>query len=227
MIDPCSECIVHFIFDVLAVLHEEPAVVRRLAHLDIREISLDNSIHNTPNMSYWVFVLDPYLQLLTDKRSRSFSTKQVLGSHGFSRSAINVLQFDLDGVVGIRLLINVEALDGPRSLYLRSVLLEVGNEDALYETLVQESSKRVSRINEAGTASPCACPGDAFAILRRVPEGHFEDPCRLVCHDGGLESHVPEQVQRTRLDAIGATCWRWLCPIVDVFNLVAPSCQAG
>lgn len=225
MIEPCSECIVHFILGRVSHLEKDMGRAGS-SYLDVREIGLDNAIHDTPYVGYWVLVCDSYLQLIPDKGPCTFTTKQILGPHTLTHRAVHMLELDLHGILRVGLFVDAEPLDCPRPLHMRVVLLQVCDEDALNETLVQKGGEGVSRIDETGAARPSPCPSDTLSIPRGVPKCYFVHPCWLLRHYRGLEPHIPEQVQRTRLDTIGTTCWCWFCSIVDVLDLIAPPCQA-
>lgn len=216
---------VHFILDRVSHLGKAMGRAGSL-YLDIREIGLDNAIHDTPYVGYRVLVRDSYLQLIPDKGPCAFTTKQILGPHTLTHRAVHVLELDLHGVLRISLLVDAEPLDCPRPLHMRVVLLQVGNEDALNEALVQKGGEGISRIDETGTARPSPCPSDTLSIPRRIPKRHFVYPCWLLRHNRRLQPHIPEQVQRTGLYTIGTTCWCWFCSVVDVLDLIAPPCQA-
>lgn len=206
---------------------EEPRAEGLASYLDVWEIRLDNPVHDTPDMRYRIFVGDADLELVSHEGFPALSAEEVLCPDRFPRRTVDMFQLDLDGVLRVGRLIDTEALDGPGSLYLGTVFLHVGDENALDETLVQEGGEGVPGIDEAGAACPRAGPGDALAVPWGVPEGDLVDSCRLVGHDVGFETHVPEQIQRPGLDAICATRRGGLGSVVNMFDLVPPSCQAG
>ncbi len=197
-------------------------------HLDIGEVGLDNAVHDTPHVGNGVLVLDANLELVADEGARTLAAEQVLGLDGLLALAIDVLEVNGDGVLGVGLLVRGEALDGPGALDLDAVLLEVANEDALDQTLVEEGGEGVASVDEARARGPGAGAGDAgAAVLGGVPESDLVDTGGLVGHDGGLEPHVPEQVEGAGLDAIGTAGGGGLGAVVNVLDLVAPPRQAG
>lgn len=196
-------------------------------HLDIGEVGLDNTVHDTPHEGDGVLVLDANLELVTDEGAGTLTTEKVLGADGLLGSAVKVSELDLDGVLRVGLLIRGEAGDGPGALDLGAVLLEVGNEDALDHALVEQGGEGVTGINEFGARGPGAGTDDALALGRRVPESDLVDTSGLVGHDAGLETHVAEEIERARLNAIGTARLGGLRPVVDVLDLVTPSGQAS
>lgn len=170
---------------------------------------------------------DTNFQLISDHRSCSLSTEQVLCANSLRCSSINVFQINLNWVCRIRLRISFESSDGPRSIDHLSVLLEICNENALNHSLVKKGGERVSRIDKARARSPCARPVDSVLCCCWVPECDLVDLRWLMRHDGWLQTHVLQQVKGAWLDAICATSFRWLRSVVDVLDLITPSCQAG
>lgn len=137
-----------------------------------------------------------------------------------------MLELHFDWILRVRFLVDMKAGDCPGTLDLRTALLQVANENAFNQSLVQQSGERVSRVDEAWATSPRASSDNALAIPWRVPECDLVDPGRLVGHDSGLQAHVAEEIQGSWLDAIGTASRGWLSPVVNVLYFVAPSCQA-
>jgi hypothetical protein len=196
-------------------------------HLDIGEVGLNDAVHDAPYVGDGVLMLNPNLELVADEGSSALPTKQVLGFDRLFEGAVDVFQLNTYGIIRVLLLIGSEPLDGPGPLNLDAVFLEVANEDTLNMALVKESGKGVPGINETRAAGPGAGSDDALAVLGGIPEGDFVDTGRLVSHDGRFEPHIPEQIERARLDAVGPASGRRLGPVVNVLDLVTPSRQAG
>ena len=152
--------------------------VKQSTYLDIRKIRLHNPIHHTPNIRNGILVLNPNIQLIPHKRPRTLPTKEILGTNRLSIIPIYVLQVHSDGVLALALILKPG--NRPRPLHFNAILGQVIEKHALNVALVQQRREGIPRIDELGTASPCACAGDARARLTGVPEGDFVDAGGLV-----------------------------------------------
>lgn len=213
---------VHFIYSVLVKVRDP--VWEQSTYLDIRKVGSHDTVHHTPHVCDGVFVGDAHAQLFSDKRSRTLAGEEILGAHRLSLVAIHVCNVHLDGIRLI-LAIVLEARNPPRPLYPRVMLLDVGDEDSLNQSLVQERREWVSCIDELGARGPGGRSPDTLALAHGVPKGDFVDFCGLMVHDGALEAHVAQEVQGTRLNAVGTSSQGRLRSHIDVLDLVAPSCQ--
>lgn len=214
---------------VLAGDDHDGAVLRvdGALHLDVGEVGLDDTVHDTPDVGDGVLVGDANLELVTDEGAGALAAEEVLGLDALLEGAVDVLELDADGVLGVGLLVRGEAGDGPGALDGGVVLLEVGDESTLDQTLVEEGGEGVSGVDEVGARGPGAGTGNALAAGGRVPESNLVDTSGLVGHDGRLEAHVAEEIEGTGLDAIGTASGGRLRSVVDVLDLVTPSRQAG
>lgn len=88
---------------------------------------------------------------------------------------------------------------------------------------MEKSRKGVASIDELGTRSPSASSYNA--ITCRVPKSNLVHTRGLKAKELALEAHDLEHFEGAWLNAIRATRSRRLRAVVDVFDLVAPSCK--
>jgi hypothetical protein len=193
-----------------------------IAHLDIREVSADNTVHDTPNVGDGVLVVDLDIELFTDEAASTLTTEQVFGADGLNDVGINALQLHLDGVIGVGAIV-LESVNSPGTLDLATGLLDLVNEDALDLTLVDKGGERIAGVDETRAAGPAASAADASAISLGVPKGNIVHLGGLICHDGALEAKVSQNLSRTRLNSVGAASGGRYRTVVDVLDLVAPA----
>lgn len=197
------------------------------SYLNVGEVSLDNSVHHSPDVLDRVLVPDRNPKLLSNERSSALTTKEVLSPDRLSSEAIDMLQAHFHGVLGIALRIGCESLYRPGSLDFDTILAQVIDENRLNSALVDKGGEWITRIDKVGAASPSTGSDDAILILGRIPEGDLVDFGGLEFHEWLLQAHVPEQVEGSRLDSVGPSGRCGLRAIVNVLNFIAPSCEGG
>lgn len=193
-----------------------------LTHLDIREVSADDTIHDTPDIGDGVLVVNLDTKLLTNKATSTLAAEQVLGSYGLDNVGVNGLQLHLNGVFGIGAIV-LEAVNGPRTLDLSAGFLNLINEDTLNLALVNQSGERVTSIDEAGATGPATSAADTRAIAFGVPESNIVHLGGLISHDRALQTKVAQDLGGTWLDSISTASGGWYRTVVDVLDLVAPA----
>lgn len=76
------------------------------------------------------------IELLSYERSCAFTPKEVFCIDCLTFDPVNVLQFNLDGILWMRLLIRLEPLNRPRTLHLHPILFQIRDEDPLNKSLM-------------------------------------------------------------------------------------------
>jgi len=191
-------------------------------YLDIREVSADNTVHDTPDIGNGVLVVNLDTKLFTNKATSTLTAEEVLGADSLNNVGVNALQLHLNGVIGIGAIV-LEAVDGPRTLDPSASLLNLINENALDLTLVNEGGKRITSIDETRAAGPATSAADTRAITLGVPEGNIVDLSGLISHDRALQTKVAQDLCGTRLDSISTASGGRHRTVVDVLDLVAPA----
>jgi hypothetical protein len=133
------------------------------------------------------------IELLTDEASGTLSTEQVLGADILNHIAIQALQVDLNGVVGVGAII-LETNNGPWALDLCTSLFNFIQEDTLDLTLVNEGGERIAGVNEAGATGPAASAANTGSVGLGVPESNIIDLGRFVGHDRALQTKVTQDL---------------------------------
>src|SRR2546423_7671251 len=93
-------------------------------HFDVREVGPDNTVHDAPDVSDWVFVCDADTKLLAHEASGTLTAEKVFGIYCLNDIAVETLQRDLDWIVRI-LPVIFEGVYCPRPVDPCPVLLNV------------------------------------------------------------------------------------------------------
>ena len=136
MIEPCAECIVHFILKPVSTVQLLGSRDQEI-DLYVWEVSFQHAVHDSPHVCNGIFVFDANLQLIPDERPRALPSEQIFGPDRLVCSPIDVLQLDFHRIFWVFLLIRLEPLDCPWPLYLDVSLVQVGYENSFNQALVQ------------------------------------------------------------------------------------------
>lgn len=160
-------------------------------------------------------------QLLTDEASRTFSAIKVFCTDGFRHIAVDILQFDFNGIVWIGM-IGCKSRDGPRSLQDCSVLLDILDKHSFNQTLMEERCEWITGIEKIRTT----CPGARsynLSLGSRIPERDFVYSRGVVSENLGFQSQVLENLDGSGLNTICSSGGGWYRSVIDMLDLVTPS----
>lgn len=203
------------------------AVNSTLAYLDIGIVRPHPAVQHAPIMRDIVQVLHLDTQHVPNRRFGPFAAEQILGPHDFRIVSVDMLQANLNRVLrDLRRRLR-EARNRPRPLDLDPVPPQIIDKHILDPALVQHRREAVRRVDRIRTARPRPRAPDAPAPAVRAPKRRLVELGRPLRHDAPLQTHVAQEVQRARLDGVGAAGLRWLGAVVDVLDAVAPAREAG
>ena len=163
--EPWSEWMVHFIYTRVS---RDPHPAGQ-TYLDVRKVCSDYTIHHSPYMRDGILVMNLDAELLSYEGFGAFPTEEIFCSDCFLCFVVDMGKVDLHWIDGVTAIF-LEAGDSPWSLNVDGILTQVLDEDPLDQTLMQQSRKRVSRINETWTARPGPRPSDTPPFCCRIPE---------------------------------------------------------